>query len=195
MYSQIDNRLWGDEKFKALGAYPCTPPTLWMALLAPPRQLRCAIPGVLLATPVGFSEALGWSPPAVSRDHRDHVWDHLTAKMALDVAPEGPLMVLKRALRYHRVTNLQAVKAWAGAMSDLTECPLRTDLAKRIHDKLLNENGRSSFSVDGPGGCPGRLRRHADLGSAGRARVLARGGHLAARRAAGRNTARPDRHG
>lgn len=123
-YRKIDVRIWNDEKFNSLSA---DGKLAFLMLLSHPMMTAL---GAMRATPEGLAAELDGNGEGKADAYRDAYRD-IFAKGMADYDPQGRLIALPNFLRYNPPTSINVVKAWAGLLDFLPECPLRTVVIQR----------------------------------------------------------------
>ena len=136
-YSKVSRRLWTDEWFIGLGPVPCTPHTLWLALLT---ALPSPVPGL---APVGLgwlSDLLGWSLRDLGA-----ALGPLEAGGRVIRNDRPALIWLPNAAKHNQPQSPNAAKSWGLECAALPECYLR-DRAVAGIAASMSEGMRRAFA-------------------------------------------------
>ncbi|CAN7259496.1 hypothetical protein LJR130_001061 [Variovorax sp. LjRoot130] len=135
-YRKIDQRIWNDEKFRALGD---DAKLVFFMLLTHPAMTML---GAMRTTVAGMAEELGWS----TEGFREAFQQVLSRGMA-EHDPKAHLLALPNFLRYNKPESPNVVKGWASAVDLLPECALKTRVVarSRAYAEGMTEGFRDAF--------------------------------------------------
>lgn len=117
-HRQIDIRMWGDEKFRALSPIPPCGQGLWIYLLTGPHT--CNIPGLSHVGRAALAEALGWEPEAFDEAFREAF---LQGMVEADF--RARVIWVPKAICYNQPESPNVVKSWGAYWDEIPECELK----------------------------------------------------------------------
>jgi hypothetical protein len=124
-YKKIDQRMWGDEKFRRLSRPKPNAQSLWLYLLTGPHTT--ALPGLSVAGPAGLAEALGWPVKDFTG-----VFEELTALGMAFIDPAARVLWIPNGVKYDPPENPNVVKHWAKLFDAIPECDLKATALARL---------------------------------------------------------------
>jgi hypothetical protein len=119
-YRKIDQRIWNDEKFRALSDEG---KLVFFMLLTHPAMTML---GAMRATIGGLAEELGWKSEAFRK-----AFEEALSKGMAEHDPGAHLIALPNFLKYNKPESPNVVKSWGSAFDLLPECTLKTLVAAR----------------------------------------------------------------
>ncbi|RYH30185.1 MAG: hypothetical protein EON54_22015, partial [Alcaligenaceae bacterium] len=119
-YRKIDQRIWNDQKFRALGD---AAKLVFFMLLTHPSMTML---GAMRGTASGLAEEVGWTPEAF-REAFAEVLQQGMAEQDL----KAHLIALPNFLKYNKPESPNVVKAWSSALDLLPECLLKARIVAR----------------------------------------------------------------
>lgn len=118
-YRTVSPQVWLDSKYRGLSD---SGKLVWMMLLTHPDTSSI---GTMRTYPEALARDLGWTLRKLKSSFREIVQQHM---MVMDET--CGLIWLPNYLKYNAPANPNSVRAWAGAINDMPECPLK--------DKIIN---------------------------------------------------------
>lgn len=142
-YRKIDPRIWNDEKFRKLSD---NAKLVFFMLLTHPSMTAL---GAMRATLPGLAAEMSWGPEAFREAFRE-----ASAKGMAEHDEVACLVALPNFLKYNAPESPNVVKAWAGAVDLLPECPLKTLVLQRAkaYAEALQEGFAKAFREAFPKG-------------------------------------------
>ena len=135
-YGKVARRMWVDEWFVSLGPMPCTPHTLWFALLT---ALPSPVPGL---APVGLGwlcDLTGWEPGDITE-----ALAPLEAAGRVRRASRPSLLWLPNAIKHNQPSSPNTAKSWGMECAAMPECGLRAEAIAAIAQGM-SEGMRRAF--------------------------------------------------
>ncbi|MEB0112192.1 hypothetical protein QN397_12595 [Variovorax sp. RTB1] len=129
-YRKIDQRIWNDAKFRALGDEA---KLVFFMLLTHPSVTML---GAMRATTAGLAEELGWKTEAFRK-----AFEEVLSKRMVEHDPDAHLIALPNFLKYNKPESPNVVKSWSSALDLLPECNLKTRVVARskVYAKSMSE--------------------------------------------------------
>jgi hypothetical protein len=133
LYSTIERRMWGDEKFCALSAPPPNAQDLWIYLLTGPHN--SSIPGLFVLGEAALAEAKKWPLRAT----KECVAEIVAAGMAkFDAATR--LWWLPNGLRHNPPKTPNVVRGWRKHLEVIPECALRAEALAGLEQRIATKD-------------------------------------------------------
>jgi hypothetical protein len=119
-YRKIDQRMWGDAKFRSLSRPKANAQTLWVYLLSGPHTT--SLPGLAMVGEAAIGEALGWR----SQDLRRVFAEILSLGMA-KADREARVIWIPKAIEYNPPESPNVIKSWREHLDLIPECQLKDE--------------------------------------------------------------------
>lgn len=117
-YRRVEVRLFGDERFRALGPLKPSGQALWLYLLLGPCTTN--VPGIIVAGEAALAEALGWTRAALRA-----CWAEIAAQGMAEADWSARLIWLPNGVKYNAPANPNVVKSWRPTLAEVPECGLK----------------------------------------------------------------------
>ena len=136
-YSKVSRRLWTDSWFIGLGPCPCTPHTVWLALLT---VLPTPVPGL---APVGVSwlaEQCGWKQSETAKAIK------VLEAAGRVVSSRRPATIwLPNAIKHNQPANRNVGLGWGRECAAIPESPLRDRALPAMAAMIESATAREGF--------------------------------------------------
>lgn len=146
-YAKVDNRMWGDERFRSLSRPQPNAQTLFTYLLTGPHNLG---PGCFEAGEYGLAEKLRWPIEGFRA-----AFVELEAADMVRADWDAQVVWIVKAIKHDPPANPNTLKHWLELLETVPECPIRTafldslqPFIERFHEGLHqpSPNGRGNPS-------------------------------------------------
>jgi hypothetical protein len=144
-YRKVDPRIWNDAKFRTLSD---DGKLIFLFLLTHPQMTSL---GAMRGTINGLAAEIGWDQKRFAKGFQEAL-----SKAMAKHDPEASFLWLPKFLKYNGPESPNVLKAWAGALDLLPECPLLNELLEHVKGfaEGLTEGFREAYAHAWPKAMP-----------------------------------------